>query len=305
MLVARPRRFIALAAFAGVGAVLAACGGAYASGSATSGVAGASGTRNGAVLELRKTAFGKVLVDARGRTLYLYTPDGKNTSTCYGRCASFWPPLLTVGRAKAGPGVRAPLLGSTMRKDGKHQVTYRGHPLYLFANDAKPGQVNGEGVQKVWWVVSAAGLEVTKKPTARTTSAVTIGLRRTGLGTILVDAHGKTLYLYTPDKSDTSTCYGQCASFWPPLLAHGKLVAGKGLKSSLLGTTKRSDGSEQVTYNGHPLYTFAQDSKAGETKGEDAQGIWYAVSAAGAKVEPGDDNGGTTTTPQPGYGGGY
>jgi predicted lipoprotein with Yx(FWY)xxD motif len=302
---ARSRRFPVIAAFAALGAVLAACGGAYASGGAQSGVAGASAVRKGAVVKLRKTAVGAILVDGSGRTLYLYTPDRKSTSTCYGQCASFWPPLLSSGKARAGHGVKASLIGVTMRKDGKHQVTYRGHPLYLFANDHKPGQVNGQGLQKIWWAVSAGGLKVTKKPTARATSATTIELRKTSLGTILVDSRGKTLYLYTPDRKGTSTCYGQCASFWPPLAAHGALVVGTGLKSSLLGKTKRTDGSEQVTYNGHPLYYFAQDSKAGDTKGEDVQGIWYAVSASGAKVEPGDDNGGTTTTQEPGYGGGY
>ena len=173
MLVVRPRRFLVLAALAALAAALAACGGASAYGGSTNAVAGASVARKGAVVKLRKTTFGKVLVDARGRTLYLYTPDTKNTSACYGQCASFWPPLLSSGKPRAARGLKASLLGTTVRKDGKHQVTYAGHPLYLFANDAKPGQVNGQGVQGVWWVVNAAGRKVTRTAKAATAPATT------------------------------------------------------------------------------------------------------------------------------------
>jgi predicted lipoprotein with Yx(FWY)xxD motif len=291
MQVTRTRILAALAAVAAV-AVAAAFGGSYASAQPTG---AKSAVAKRAVVKLRSTPYGKVLVDASGRTLYLYTPDKGKTSVCYGQCASYWPPLLTTGAPRAGAGAKASLLGVTMRKDGKHQVTYAGHPLYFFASDAKAGQTNGQGVQGIWWVVSAAGKKVTKKA-VRQTSATALQLRSTSLGSVLVDGRGHTLYLYEPDASGKSTCYGQCASFWPPLIANGKLVAGKGVLASKLGTTKRTDGSLQVTYAGHPLYFFAQDSKAGDTKGEDVQGIWYVVSAAGAKIEPGDDNGATTTT---------
>ena len=137
----------------------------------------------------------------------------------------------------------------------------------------------------MWWVVSAAGRKVTGKPSSAPAASASVQLRSTGIGTILVDPHGMTLYLYTPDGSGASTCYGGCASAWPPLLAHGRLVAGKGLKGSLLGTTKRTDGTLQVTYAGHPLYLFAKDSKAGDTTGQAVGGIWYALSATGAKVD--------------------
>ncbi len=301
MHLARSRTIPVLATVA-VAAVAAACGSSYAS-AQSSGVRAAQATlAKHAVVGLRSTPFGKVLVDASGRTLYLYTPDKGKTSVCYGQCASYWPPLLTTGAPHAGAGTRAKLLGVTMRKDGTHQVTYAGHPLYFFASDARAGQTNGQGVQGVWWVVSAAGKKVTKKAVRRT-SGTMIQLRSTSLGNVLVDRHGLTLYLYTPDASTKSTCYGQCASFWPPLLAKGSLVAGTGIDASKLGTTKRTDGTLQVTYAGHPLYFFAKDTKAGDTNGEDVQGVWYVVSAAGAKTEPGDDNGSSTTTTGSGYGG--
>jgi predicted lipoprotein with Yx(FWY)xxD motif len=115
---------------------------------------------------LRTTALGKVLVAANGRTLYLFTADKGKTSTCYGQCASFWPPLVAT-KPSAGAGAKASLLGTTKRKDGKLQVTYAGHPLYFFAKDKKAGDVNGQAVVHFgggWWVVAAAGLKVTAKP---------------------------------------------------------------------------------------------------------------------------------------------
>jgi predicted lipoprotein with Yx(FWY)xxD motif len=129
-----------------------------------------------------------------------------------------------------------------------------------------------------------------------------ISTASTSLGTILVDARGHTLYLFAKDKSGKSACAGACAAAWPPLIASGKPLAGMGAKLSLLGETKRGDGRMQVTYNHHPLYTFVKDTKKGQTSGEnvDAFGAeWYAVSPAGAKVEPS----GKTSAPAPANGG--
>ena len=118
-----------------------------------------------------------------------------------------------------------------------------------------------------------------------------VAVTSSGLGRILVDGRGRTLYLFENDKRGKSTCTGHCASFWPPLIASGKPLATAGAKTSLLGTTKRGDGRLQVTYNHHPLYTFVNDIRKGQTNGEavDAFGAeWYAVSPGGAKVEKTD-----------------
>jgi predicted lipoprotein with Yx(FWY)xxD motif len=104
------------------------------------------------------------------------------------------------------------------------------------------------------------------------------------LGRVLVDAHGKTLYIWAHDKTSKSTCNGACAGYWPPLITQGKPKAIAGANSKLLGTSRRSDGRMQVTYAGHPLYSFALDTKAGQTNGEgltDFGGRWDPVSAAG------------------------
>jgi predicted lipoprotein with Yx(FWY)xxD motif len=130
-----------------------------------------------------------------------------------------------------------------------------------------------------------------------TRMGATVDLRKTKLGPVLVNAKGHTLYLFKKDKNGKSSCKGSCATFWPPLLRHGKLTAGSGVKRSLLGTTKRSNGSLQVTYNKHPLYTYTLDKKAGQTHGEGVLAFgakWYAVSAKGRAVVKA--SGGTTTT---------
>ena len=117
----------------------------------------------GTRVDIAKSRLGGILVDSKGITLYDFPPDGGTTSVCYGACAALWPPLITHGKPVAGHGVRASLLGTTKRKDGKLQVTYGGHPLYYFVTDRKPGQTTGQGVNQFggpWWVISAAGKEI-------------------------------------------------------------------------------------------------------------------------------------------------
>jgi predicted lipoprotein with Yx(FWY)xxD motif len=131
-----------------------------------------------------------------------------------------------------------------------------------------------------------------------TSRNATVSLRKTALGQILVNSSGHSIYLFAKDKNGKSSCSGDCARFWPPVLSRGKARVGPGLRASLLGTTKRSNGSRQVTYNRHPLYTFAMDKRPGQTTGENffAYGAkWYAVSAKGRMVVSAPPK--TTTSP--------
>jgi predicted lipoprotein with Yx(FWY)xxD motif len=124
-------------------------------------------------------------------------------------------------------------------------------------------------------------------PAARAKGAV-VSTARTSLGRIIVNANGRTLYLFEKDRNGKSACSGQCAAFWPPLITNGKPVPRHGARASLIGTIKRADGRLQVTYNHLPLYMFAQDTKVGQTNGEglDAFGArWYTVSPAGATIK--------------------
>jgi predicted lipoprotein with Yx(FWY)xxD motif len=126
-------------------------------------LAGGNTTSRGTSVKIAGSKLGRVLVDSKGITLYDFVKDKGTTSVCYGACAALWPPLLTTGKPVAGPGVKASLLGTTKRKDGKLEITYGGHPLYYFVTDRKPGQTTGQGVDQFggpWWVLSAAGKEI-------------------------------------------------------------------------------------------------------------------------------------------------
>ncbi len=122
------------------------------------------------------------------------------------------------------------------------------------------------------------------------TAATTIDLQSvSGIpGKFLADGQGRALYLFEADKSSTSTCTGACAAAWPPVTASVMPMAGGGVSQSLLGTTKRADGTEQVTYNGHPLYYFAADTGAGMVKGQGSKEFgagWYVLNAKGSKID--------------------
>jgi predicted lipoprotein with Yx(FWY)xxD motif len=116
-------------------------------------------------VNVRRSSLGKILVDSRGRTLYLFKKDSKRKSACFGACASFWPPLRANGKPTVGRGARASKVGTIRRSDGKAQVTYNGHPLYRFVMDKRPGATNGEGLSAFgarWFAVSPAGKQVSR-----------------------------------------------------------------------------------------------------------------------------------------------
>lgn len=152
------------------------------------------------------------------------------------------------------------------------------------------------GLVVVALVVAACGSSSTDssgsaaaKPAASTTSGTnTVALRTTDLGKILVDGKGQTLYLFEKDKGKSSTCSGSCASAWPPLTTSGKPTPSAGVIGAKLGTVKRSDGKTEVTYNGHPLYTYVGDQAPGQTTGQgsdDYGAEWYVLSRNGEKIE--------------------
>jgi predicted lipoprotein with Yx(FWY)xxD motif len=167
-------RLFSFAALAVAGAlVLAACGGGSSTSSSsvshstpsygaakpsTSNTSNSSGTAS--VVSTKTSSLGTFLVDAQGRTLYLWDADHGSTSACSGACAQAWPPFTTTGTPKASGAVKASLLGTTNRADGSREVTYAGHPLYTFAGDTQAGQTTGEGSNGFgapWWVVTPAG----------------------------------------------------------------------------------------------------------------------------------------------------
>jgi predicted lipoprotein with Yx(FWY)xxD motif len=143
---------------------VAACGGS--GNSDATAAAGPPKTPDGtaATIGVASTSLGNVLVDSQGRTIYLFQKDSGTKSACSGACAVAWPPVRTSAKPTVGSGLTASKVGTTPRSDGKPQVTYNGHPLYLFQNDQNAGDANGQGVNAfgaAWYVMSPAGDAIT------------------------------------------------------------------------------------------------------------------------------------------------
>jgi predicted lipoprotein with Yx(FWY)xxD motif len=162
----RPITFLATAAVIPLTAVaVAGCGGSSNNGGGSASAAPpktASG-RTATVGVDNNSNLGKILVDSQGRTLYLFKKDSGTKSACSGACATAWPPLRTSGKPTVGSGAKASMVGTSTRSDGKPQVTYNGHPLYLYQGDSKAGDANGQGLTAFgggWFALSPAGSQV-------------------------------------------------------------------------------------------------------------------------------------------------
>jgi len=134
----------------------------------------------------------------------------------------------------------------------------------------------------------SVGLGSASASSHSSSAAAKVAVTSSPLGRILVDGRGRTLYLFAKDKKGHSACSGLCTTYWPPLLTHGKPVAMAGVKQSLLGSIRRSDGRRQVTLAGRPLYRFSGDSRRGQTTGEgldDFGAEWDAASPSGNRIE--------------------
>ena len=156
----RIARKAALAAVLALPALAAACGGGSSSPAAASQTPAAAA--NGGTVVTASSSLGRILTAQNGMTLYMFARDQGGKSACSGACAKLWPPY--TGTPKAGAGLTASLLGSTMRADGSKQVTYAGRPLYTYTGDSSPGATNGQGLNTfgaLWWVVAPSGKVVT------------------------------------------------------------------------------------------------------------------------------------------------
>jgi predicted lipoprotein with Yx(FWY)xxD motif len=149
------------------------------------------------------------------------------------------------------------------------------------------------------------GAATASHPKTSSDASATVGVSKSSLGSILVNSMGRTLYLFKADTGSTSACSGACPAAWPPLLATGNPTAGTGLTGSKLGTITRSDGSQQITYSGHPLYTFVQDTKAGQTNGQGVTAFgasWFALTPSGNQASaPASSSGGGAVSGGGGY----
>ena len=230
------------------------------------------------IMAAQYPVLGTILADASGRTMYLYTNDERGVSNCSEGCAAAWPPVLTGGDPVAGEGVQAGRVGTITRQDGSTQVTYNGWPLYRFAADETPASAMGQDVGGMFFVVSTYGGPIQS-------SALVKVSNHPDLGTILADASGRTLYLFTVDERKKSNCLGGCATAWPPLITVGEPAADEDVSPGRLGTVDREDGYAQVTYNGWPLYYFAPDRKPGDARGQNSGDLWFVVSTDGGPIQ--------------------
>jgi predicted lipoprotein with Yx(FWY)xxD motif len=147
------------------------------------------------------------------------------------------------------------------------------------------GDDEGESVGEVAALATTAAPATTVAPTTAAPEPLageTVVVAASAFGDMLVDGAGNTLYLFVPDAQDASVCYDDCANAWPPL--GSEVVAGDGVDAGLLGSVARDDGSEQATYNGWPLYYFANDAAAGDTNGQGINDVWYVLDSAGEAV---------------------
>ncbi len=202
------------------------------------------------------------LTDGNGLTLYYYTLDTDGQSACYGGCATAWPIFHEDNLTVSDP-LSASDFGTITRTDGTKQTTYKGWPLYYWYQDKNPGDMTGEGVHKVWYVLTVPAY------------SVMIGTNKS-VGNYLVDGSGNALYWFTKDKVDTSACTGNCIKAWPPFTA-SSIVVPSALNASDFSSITRDDGTKQVTYKGYPLYYWAKDAKRGDLTGQNVGKVWFVI----------------------------
>jgi predicted lipoprotein with Yx(FWY)xxD motif len=145
--------------------------------------------------------------------------------------------------------------------------------------------------------ITACGSDDTSTSKASNESTATIDVAKTDLGRILVDAKGRTIYLFEKDAGAKSTCSGDCLVDWPPVTTSGTPTVGTGLTASKVATTRSADGKRQVTYNGHPLYLYEGDRSAGDTSGQGLKAFgaaWYVLSPAGHEITGGGKSNGSS-----------
>lgn len=263
-----------------VGMLLAACGGT----TPTTATTGTTPTAAPAAAPVVKTASATVagksetiLTNANGMTLYYFTPDTTTTANCTstGGCLTNWPALLFTGTGTPTAASTLPGTLSVVTSADGAQVQYQGHFLYTFAGDKAAGDTKGQGLVGKWFVATptlAAIMDLSASSVS--TATATVGGKSE---TILTNNKGMTLYIFTPDTTTTSACTAACATAWPPLLFTGTGTPDSAMSlSGALSAVTNANGA-QIQYKGHFLYTFAKDTKPGDTTGQGLLGKWFVA----------------------------
>jgi predicted lipoprotein with Yx(FWY)xxD motif len=262
-----------------------------------------------APVAVRSTGLGDILAGKDGLTLYGFTNDVEATSTCEGVCADAWPPVIVSANWTPGPGLDSGIFATAPRSDGSLQLVAGKWPLYYYSGDVAAGDVNGQGSGDVWFVVAPDGkLIKDAKPAgdeaAAKTDAAPVTTSDTDLGTVLVDAEGRTLYGFTKDTAGAPTCSGGCATAWPAVKVEGDVLP-EGLDPKVFSVVDAVGGGKQLKAGKWPLYRFSGDAAPGETNGQGSGGVWFVVKPDGslnkgdapapaAKTAPAPDDSGDT-----------
>ena len=240
-------------------------------------------------VKIERTRWGPVLTNGAGRTLYVYVDDllTKASSACAGDCANDWLPALVTGKVALARGISGHV-GTITRGDGLRQLTIDGRPLYTFSGDRGPGELTGNGVGNIWWAMTPTGLSATSFPSLKSTygtaAPTLLTVTQTKLGPAVANARGQVLYTYTDDTPAHSACNAAwCLVDWPPLQASGVPTVPATITAPVSVITG-AGGTEQVTLDGHPLYTFAGDLHPGDIRGQGIGGDWLMISPAGSII---------------------
>jgi predicted lipoprotein with Yx(FWY)xxD motif len=206
-----------------------------------------------------KLSSGNYIVDTKGNTLYLFTKDVMGDSKCTGSCLNSWPVFYQENIAVSS-SLTSSDFGTITRDDGNKQTTYKGWPLYYFSGDVNPGDIKGEGVNKIWFIARPYTVFIADKDNMK----------------FIVDAKGNTLYNFTKDKPGVSNCTGGCLKAWP--VFNGEIIVAPSiLNTSDFGVITNSEGSKQTTYKQMPLYYYINDTKRGDTIGQGVNNAWFVV----------------------------
>jgi predicted lipoprotein with Yx(FWY)xxD motif len=205
---------------------------------------------------------GLVLVDSNGMTLYYFTKDVIGKSNAAGAILQSWP-IFNAGSFIVDASLNPQDFATITRDDGQKQTTYQGWPLYYYSKDKVPGDVLGEGVAGMWFVLKVPFYTVMLQS-------------KTDVGNYLVDSNGMSLYYFTRDSVGKSTATAALLANWP-IFNVPNFVVVSAINTSDFSTIKRDDGQIQATYKGWPLYYYVKDQVSGDTNGQGVGGVWYLI----------------------------
>ncbi|MGW6985509.1 SCO0930 family lipoprotein [Streptomyces sp. NPDC054932] len=274
-------------------------------GSGSGAVPAGQAAKNGPAGQLKVAeiqGLGSGVTDSEGLTLYRFDKDTPKPpkSNCEGDCAKAWP-AVSADDASVGEGIDKALLGSVARADGTKQLTLAGWPVYRYAKDAKAGDALGEGVGGTWHVLGPDGKpagagkgaeagaekeEKEEKTEAGAKGGELNAVQNPELGTLVENGEGKTLYRFDKDSAWPMKigCVDACTDTWKPVAPVDKEKV-NGIAAELIGKVKRPDGTEQLTIDCWPVYTFTGDKKPGDTTGHNNKGLWFAITDKGKKAK--------------------